>query len=163
MKSLTVISCLMQILHLFGAYCYVRSDRGKSFLSNKFVCFLHSLHIPTSSTLVYIFNCNNQCEKYNYILWSGVKLALKDRNLPILKWEVVSPQVLHSVRSLLCQLLMNFSNFGDVQFLEYQFLPSLALPKLFMYASTPAKVNMSNRLKKPIKFTQLHNMHAFVL
>ena len=92
----------MQIFHLFGACGYVHSDRGKSFMSNEFVSFLHSLRIPTSNTLVYTPSCNGQCEKYNDILWYGIKLALKERELPISKWEVVLPQVLHSVRSLLC-------------------------------------------------------------
>ena len=44
---------------------------------------------------------NRQCKKYNDITWSGVKLALKDQNLPIWKWEVVLPQVLHFMCSLL--------------------------------------------------------------
>ena len=102
MESQTVISCLMQIFNLFGACAYIHSDRGKSFLSKEFVSYMNNLRIPTSKTSVYNPTSNGQCEKYNDIIWSGVKLALKERNLPILKWEVVLPQVLHSIRSLLC-------------------------------------------------------------
>ena len=102
MESGTVISCLMQTFHLFGACGYIHSDRGKSFISQKFVSFMHNLRIPISITSVYNLACNGQCEKYNDIIWSGIKLALKDQNLPISKWEVVLPRVLHSVRSLLC-------------------------------------------------------------
>ena len=102
MESRTVISCLMQIFHLFGACGYIHSDRGRSFISQEFVSFMHNLRIPTSKTSVYNPASNGQCEKYNDIIWSGIKLALKDQNLPISKWEVVLPQVLRSVRSLLC-------------------------------------------------------------
>ena len=63
---------------------------------------MHNLQIPTSKTLVYNPASNGQIEKYNDIIWSGVKLALKDQNLLISKWEAVSPRVLHSVRFLLC-------------------------------------------------------------
>ena len=62
---------------------------------------MNNLRIPTSKTSVYNPTSNGQCEKYNDIIWSGVKLALKEQNLPISKWEVVLPQVLHSIRSLL--------------------------------------------------------------
>ena len=102
MESQTVVSCLMQVFNLFGACGYIHSDRAKSFLSREFVSFMHGLRIPTSRTSIYNPTSNGQCEKYNDIIWSGVKLALKDKNMPISKWEVVLPQVLHSVRSLLC-------------------------------------------------------------
>ena len=101
-ESQTVINCLQQIFYLFGAPGYVHSDRGKSFVSNEIVSFLHSLRIPTSKTSVYNPRSNGQCEKYNDIIWKGVQLSLKSRGLPISQWEKVLPQVLHSVRSLLC-------------------------------------------------------------
>ena len=102
LESKTVISCLMQIFYLFGACSYIHSDRGKSFMSSEFVSHMHSLRIATSRTSVYNPMSNGQCEKYNDIIWTGIKVALKTLNLPISKWEVVLPQVLHSVRSLLC-------------------------------------------------------------
>ena len=92
----------MQNFHLFGACCYVHSNRGKSFLSSDFVSSMHSLSIATSNTSVYNPTDNGQCEKYNDVIWSGDKLALKERCLPIWKWEVLLPQVLHSVHFLLC-------------------------------------------------------------
>ena len=64
MESRTVISCLMQIFHLFGACGYIHSDRGKSFISQEFVSFMHNLRIPTSKTSVYNPASNGQCEKY---------------------------------------------------------------------------------------------------
>ena len=79
MESRTVISCLMQIFYLFGACRYIHSDRDKSFISQEFVSFMDNLRIPTSKTSVYNPASNGQCEKYNDIIWSGVKLALKDQ------------------------------------------------------------------------------------
>ena len=90
MESQTVISCLMQIFNLFGACGYIHSDRCKSFLSREFVSFMHKLRIPTSKTSVYHPASNGQCEKYNDVIWSGVKLALKEQNLPITKWVCVT-------------------------------------------------------------------------
>ena len=45
---------------------------------------------------------NGQCERYNGIIWSSVKLAVKSLKLHISQWELVLPDVLHSIRSLLC-------------------------------------------------------------
>ena len=93
---------MLQVFNLFGACGYIHSDKAKSFLSREFVSFMHGLRIPTSRTSIYNPTSNGQCEKYSDIIWSGVKLALKNKNMPISKWEVVLPQVFHSVRSLLC-------------------------------------------------------------
>ena len=101
-ESQTVVSCLMQIFNMFGACGCIHSDRGKSFVSSEFISSMHELNVSTSRTSVYNPAANGQCEKYNDILWSGIKLALKTSNLPITKWECVLPRVLHSVRSLLC-------------------------------------------------------------
>ena len=73
MESCTVISCLMQIFHLFGACGYIHSDRGKSFISQKFVSFMHNLRISTSKTSVYNPASNGKREKYNDIICSGIK------------------------------------------------------------------------------------------
>ena len=90
MEPKTVISCLMRIFNLFRACGYIHSDSGKSFLSREFVPFMHKLRILTSNTSVYHPASNGQCEKYNDVIWSGVKLALKKQNLPITKWVCVT-------------------------------------------------------------------------
>ena len=90
MEPKTVILCLMRIFNLFGACGYIHSDSGKSFLSREFVPFMHKLRIPTSKTSVYHPTSNGQCEKYNDVIWSGVKLALKEQNFPITKWVCVT-------------------------------------------------------------------------
>ena len=102
MKSRNVISFLMQIVRLFSAFGYIYSDKGESFILQEFVSFMHNLQILTSKTLVCNPASNGECEKYNNIICSDVKLAIKNQNLLILKREVVLLQILHYVRSLLC-------------------------------------------------------------
>ena len=73
--------------------------------------------MSTSYTSVYNPQSNGQCERYNAIIWTAVKLSLKTRNLSIEQWQVVLPDTLHSIRSLLCtatnttphERLFNFS------------------------------------------------------
>ena len=71
-------------------------------MSKEFIKFLRGKGIGYSRTSVYNPRGNGQCEKYNDIIWSAVKLALKSRNWPSSKWDVVFIDVLHSIRSLLC-------------------------------------------------------------
>ena len=98
----TVIKCLTQLFSLFGLCSCIHSDRGSAFMSKEFIEFLRGKGIAYSRTSVYNPRGNGQCEKYNDIIWSGVKLALKSRNWPLSKWDVVLIDVLHSIRSLLC-------------------------------------------------------------
>ena len=80
----------------------IHSERGSAFMSKKFIAFLRGKCIAYSRTSVYNPRGNGQCEKYNDVIWSGVELAVKLRNGPLSKWEVVLIDVLHSTRSLLC-------------------------------------------------------------
>ena len=45
---------------------------------------------------------NSQCERLNQTLWKTVKLLLATHRLPESSWEMVLPDALHSIRSLLC-------------------------------------------------------------
>jgi hypothetical protein len=45
---------------------------------------------------------NGQVETYNAIIWKGIELALCSKKLAPSYWEQVLPQVLHSIRTLLC-------------------------------------------------------------
>ena len=45
---------------------------------------------------------NDQVEKYNGTVWKAVTMVCKSKNLPIKYWQEVLPDVLHSLRSLLC-------------------------------------------------------------
>jgi len=98
----TVISCLNQLFTLFGMPAYIHSDRVSAFVSHDLISYLHHRGIGWSNTSIYNPGGNGQCERYNGIIWSSVKLALKSRKLHISQWELVLPLVLHSIRSLLC-------------------------------------------------------------
>lgn len=94
----TVIQSLNQIFIVFGMPSYIHSDRGTSFLSKEVREYLTNLGIATSRTTPY----HPQCERYNGIIWKHTLLALASRNLRESQWETVLPEVLHSIRSLLC-------------------------------------------------------------
>ena len=63
--------------------------------------FCSNREIATSRTTPYNPAGNGQVERYNGIIWRGVTLALKSQGYPITQWEMVLPDVLHSIRSLL--------------------------------------------------------------
>ena len=44
---------------------------------------------------------SGQCERYNGIIWKSILLALKTQQLALTQWELVLPNGLHSIRSLL--------------------------------------------------------------
>jgi len=98
----TVIECLNELFAVFGMCAYIHSNCGPAFLSKELVSYLHRRGIACSRTSVYNPRGNGQCERYNGIIWSSVKLVLKSPGLDISQWECVLPHALHSIRSLLC-------------------------------------------------------------
>ena len=80
---------------------YIHSDRGASFLSRELKEYLTQRGIATSRTTPYHPIGNGQAERYNGIIWKAVRLALESTNLPVSSWELVLPDALHSIRSLL--------------------------------------------------------------
>ena len=98
----TVIKSLCQLFSVFGMPAFVHSDRGQSFMSNELKQFLHSRGVACSRTTPYNPEGNGQVERYNGVIWKAASLALKSRQLPVAAWESVLPDVLHSIRSLLC-------------------------------------------------------------
>ena len=103
----TVIQHLTSLFSLVGVPEYVHSDRGSAFLSKDFSLFLTKLGIATSRTTPYHPTGNSQCERMNQTVWRTVKLFLATRNLPDTLWEMVLPDALHSIRSLLCTATNN--------------------------------------------------------
>ena len=101
MNSSTVIKCLDQIFTLCGTPGFIHSDRGPSFMSQELKEYLSRRGIATSRTTPYHPIGNGQVERYNGIIWKAVRLSLKSANLPDSKWEMILPDVLHSIRSLL--------------------------------------------------------------
>ena len=64
--------------------------------------FLYDRGIAITHFSGYNSKGNAQCERYNGVIWNSIKLALRNRNLPLSRWEIVVTDVLHSQRSLLC-------------------------------------------------------------
>ena len=102
MEAKTVINCLKSLFKFFGMPSFVHSDRAKPFTSRELLDYFTRLDISTSYTSVYSPRGNEQCKQYNAIIWTAVKLALKSKNLPIEQWQVMLPEALHSIRSLVC-------------------------------------------------------------
>ena len=102
MTTPTVKSALNQMFAIFGMPQYVHSDRGPSFMSDELKSFLHEKGIATSRSTPYNPRGNGQVERLNNTVWKAVTLSLKTRGLEIHQWELVLPDALHSIRSLLC-------------------------------------------------------------
>jgi len=97
----TVIDCFCQLFSLFGMPAYIHSDRGSSFMSRELREFLTSRGIACSRTTSYNPQGNGQAERYNGTIWKAVTMALKSRGLSTKCWQLVLPDALHSIRSLL--------------------------------------------------------------
>ena len=81
---------------------YMHSDRGASFMSNELQNFLAEKGVARSRTTSYNPQGNGQVEKYNGVIWKAIVMSLKSKHLPIKYWQEVLPDVLRSIRSLLC-------------------------------------------------------------
>ena len=64
--------------------------------------FLTSKGVASSRTTSYNPEGNGQAERCNGVMWKAITMSLKSKKLPIKNWQDVLPDVLHSVRSLLC-------------------------------------------------------------
>jgi len=81
---------------------YIHSDRDTASMTHALASYLHSHGVACSITSVYNAPDIGQCERFNRIIWSAVRLALASRKLAITQWECVLIDALHSIRSLLC-------------------------------------------------------------
>ena len=98
----TVIACLNQLFAIFGLPSYVHSNRAATFTSSELSSYFLRRGIACSRTSAYNARGNGQCERYNGIIWTAVRLALKSRKLDTRQWELVLADALHSIRFLLC-------------------------------------------------------------
>ena len=98
----TVVKCLTSLFSLVRMPAYVHSDRGASFMSRELREFLSSKGVASSRTTSYNPEENGQAERCNGVIWKAVTMSLKSKNLSLKNWQDVLPDVLHSVRSLLC-------------------------------------------------------------
>ena len=101
-KTETVKKHLCQLFSIFGYPSFIHSDRGSSFLSKDLQDFLLERGIAASRTTPYRPQANGQVERSNSTIWKAVRLSLRSKNLPMSQWQEVLPEVLHSIRSLLC-------------------------------------------------------------
>lgn len=102
MHTKTVIKCLEAVFSLCGMPNFIHSDRGSSFMSQELKMYLSQKGVATSRTTPYHPIGNGQVERYNGIIWKAICLALETHSMGKQHWEMVLPQALHSVRSLLC-------------------------------------------------------------
>ena len=102
MVSSTVIKHLSDSFSVFGLCGYVHSDRGPSLVSKELRTWLLGLGIGYSNSSRYNPKRNGQVERYNGTIWKSIELALKTRGLDVSQWEMVVPNVLHSIRTLVC-------------------------------------------------------------
>ena len=98
----TIIKSLSDLFSLFGMPAYIHSDRGPSLMSKELKDFLTSKGISTSRTTPYNPQGNGLVEKSNGTIWRAVTMDLKSKGWPMSLWQIVLPNVLHSIRSLLC-------------------------------------------------------------
>ena len=82
----TVIKHLTNLFSVFGNPSFVHSDQGTAFMSEELKRFLHSRGIATSQTTAFNPQGNGQVERYNGIVWQTVSLALRSKNISIVKW-----------------------------------------------------------------------------
>ena len=102
LSTKTVINKLCELFSIFGMPSKIHSDRGASFMSDELKSFLSSKGIASSRTTPYHPQGNGLVEKSNGTIWKAVTMALKTKSLPQSCWQLVLPDVLHSIRTLLC-------------------------------------------------------------
>ena len=68
-EACTVISCLNQLLTLFGMPNYVHTDRAATFMSQELSSYFQRHCIACSRTSAYNARGNGQCKRYNGIIW----------------------------------------------------------------------------------------------
>jgi len=102
MTAQTVIAALTHLFSIFGNPSTIHSDRGSQFESSELKHFFLQRGITHTRTTPYHPIGNGQCERYNGVIWKGIRLCLASRNLPESHWEDVLDHVLDSQRSLLC-------------------------------------------------------------
>jgi len=101
-SSSSVVECLSSLFCIQGFPSCVHSDPGASFVSQETRAFLTESEIAFSTSTPYHPKGNSQCERPNQTVWRTVKLLLHDKKLPEDRCEMVLPEALHSVRSLVC-------------------------------------------------------------
>ena len=98
----SVLQSCSHLFSIFGMPAHMHSDNGKAFKSKSYSTYMHAKGISTGYSTPYHPQGNGQVEKLNGTVWQTILLALEDRGLSVEHWESVLPDVLHSIRSLIC-------------------------------------------------------------
>ena len=83
---------------MFGMPVYIHS----AFILQELLSYLQKRGVACCRTSVYKAPGNGQCKRCNGFIWSAIKSALISQCLDICHWQLVLPNALHSLRSLLC-------------------------------------------------------------
>ena len=102
MTATVVMIHLNHIFSLFGLTSFTHSDRGPSLICDELRNYLLKMGIGYSNSTRYNPRGNGQVERFNGTIWKAVQLTCKSKGVPDTYWEEVLPNVLHSIRSLLC-------------------------------------------------------------
>ena len=101
-SSSTVIKCLSHLFCLFGFPACIHGDRGSAFISKELKLYLNCRGIATTTTTPHHPTGNAQSERINQTVWRKILLLLRTQKRQISSWEVVLPEALHAVQSMLC-------------------------------------------------------------
>ena len=97
--------------------------------------YLHEKGVATSRTTPYNPQGNGLVERYNGTIWKAVTLTLKARNLPPMCWEIVIPDALHSIRSVISTSTQLYTKgcliLNDVHQLEHLYQHGFLTQDLF--------------------------------
>jgi len=98
---------------------------------------------------------NGQCERYNGIIWSAVRLASASRKLAVTQWECVLLDALHSIRSLLCTAttqhrMSDYSITSGDRPLGFLYLPGWVLQDPYFWGGMHFLLSTNYWWKRPI-------------
>lgn len=84
-----------------GIAGYIHSYRGSSFIFRETTAHLTKKSVVFSKITPYHQTRNTQLGRYKEIIWKSIQPALETNQLHESEWQIVLPQTLHSVKSLL--------------------------------------------------------------
>ena len=90
----------------------IYTTRAKDFMSSDMKQYLHSKGVATSNTSQYNSCGNGMVERMTGTLWKAIEVTLHSRKMCQLEWELVLPDALYSIRSLLCTATNTTSHEG---------------------------------------------------
>lgn len=162
----TVYKELCQLFSLFGMASYIHSDRGSAFMSKELRGYLTERGIACSRTTPYNPQGNGLVERYNGIIWKTVSLSLKSHNLPIEQWELVIPDALHAIRSLI-STATNCSPHERMFNFQRRTSSGVALPS---WLSSPGKVLLRRFVRRSkydplvdeVELIEANPMYAYI-